>query len=135
MIKRILEIAFGMILIGAVVGITFGIFNMGKRSTEVSQGTIGKTLNKYSDEYAQYDVGTLVLGEEVVGLISDDMEVAVKVITGVDTAGKDYINATGLADAKDSSKAQYINPYKNFKCTGVTRNKNGVITNLEFTQQ
>ncbi len=139
MVKKILTFAFGIILVVSFIGLSFGFFNMGKKSAENSQGVLGKKLNEYSDEYSQYTVGTLVLGEEVLSLINEDMEVTVKVKTGVDNStGKSYTAASTaeeIANAKNRNKNEYINPYKNFKCTSVDRNNNGVITNLEFTQQ
>jgi hypothetical protein len=138
MVKKILTFAFGIILVVSFIGVSFGFYNMGKKSVENSQGVLGKRLNEYSDEYSQYSVGTLVLGEEVLSLINEDMEVTVKVKTGADSTGKAYTAASSaedIAKAKNRNGNEYINPYKNFKCTGVDRNSNGVINVLEFTQQ
>ncbi len=135
--KEILKIAIVLIIAASLIGLGFGIYNMGKHSAEVSQGTIGETLNKYADKYSKYEVGTLVLGEEVLSLLDDDLEIEIVVATGEDTAGTTYKKdnlATTLVSAKAPLNGKYINPYKNFKCTAVDRNSNGVITKLTFTQ-
>lgn len=135
--KEVLKTAIVLIIIASLIGLAFGIFNMGKHSAEVSQGTIGETLNKYADKYSKYEVGTLVLGEEILDLLNEDMEIEIVVATGEDTAGTTYKKdnlSTTLVNATAPLNGKYINPYKNFKVTAVNRNSNGVITKLTFTQ-
>lgn len=136
--KTIIKIVAGIIIVVGIVGISFGIYNTSRTSINSSVNQFNQLTAQYDNiTYSQYENGT-AKGEEIVRLITglttsgDGVSIVVK--TKMDTAGTTY-SATGTTSVvTDKSSDKYINPNGMFDCA-ITRNNNGVITSITFTQK
>ena len=135
--KKILIFAAGILLAIGLVGTTFLIYNNAKTSINSSINQYSNLTAQYDNlSYSQYENGT-AKGDEIVRLINGlptaNDGVTIKVITKMDTTGTEY-NATNSTVETSSTSNKYINPNAVFNCS-ITRNANGVITVVTFTQR
>ncbi len=123
-----------IILVACVgIGLTMYVMNEGKEGTNKNMAQYTSLTSQYTDvEREKYD-GMEVSGSEVVKVIKSELEkseISVEYATLASPtktlAATDTINLI-------ATDAKYINPYGVFQGS-VTKDANGVVTTLTFTQ-
>lgn len=143
---KLLLMAAGAIITCIVVVVGFQLTQSGKNDTNKAKEQYTSISNEYDDvKLAAYDEVTIA-GSDVVNciqtygtlLISANYNFTIKVVTGENSNGVDYgdnykteINKNTAIE--NSTEKDYINPLGKFKGK-ISRNTNGVIESITFTQ-
>ncbi len=137
--KKIILFAVGIILVVGFIAIGMSIFNKGRSSVNNTTSQFDSLTSQYDDvEYANLDGGT-ASGSEVVRLIQglekkdDGVTITVKTKADASSNGTTY-SKTQKYEVTDKQNAGYINPSASFNAK-VTKNTNGLVSNVTFTQK
>ena len=148
---KLLLMAAGAIITCIVVVVGFQLTQSGKNDTNKAKEQYTSISNEYDDvKLAAYDEVT-ISGSDVVNCIhtygtlltSDYYTFTIKVMTaenmGENTSGVTYDcyyadKVSKNTSVENSTKEDYINPLGKFKGK-ISRNKNGVIDSITFTQE
>ncbi len=148
-----IKIGAAIVIVLVVVSIGFMVLRSGQDTAKLGLEKLGQ-INSDLDtlDMSMYD-NESTTGNEVVNFIEKNKSGSFSIIvyTGMDTDGEAYVrtynsseNTVGesvisnmdelIKSAKDPGKSVYINPSKSF-LGKVIKNKNGVVTCVEFRQQ
>ena len=141
---KIILFAAGFLLTVALIAIGVNVYNKGKTTIDNATVQYDSAMSKYDNAaFTQYD-GTTASGAAVLDMIksleNDTTGVTITVKTGKNTSGEPYTNDGNLqnkiktAQNKSATNNNYINPSKQFLCA-VTKDDNGVVSGVTFTQQ
>jgi len=138
-VTKIIIFAATIVVVCVMVALGFKIVNEGKASITNGTSQYNDMAAEYSDvKLASYD-NSDVLGSEVRNVILKQIEKKTSVTITVKTlagAGVTYNATPGATPTPPltATSVEYINPTASF--TGkLTKNANGVITNVTFTQK
>ncbi len=150
--KELLLGAAGIVVVCIVVGLYFYVTRQGKSTFNNGTNQYTSMMADYSElDYAMYE-DLSVLGEEVKKIIKDNesnTSIKIKVVTQqnisnqvgvsestIETNSQNlyYKYYTGTPVFEERNSTNYINESASFR-GAVTRNKNGLITIVTFTQQ
>lgn len=135
---KLLLLAVAAIITCIVCGIAFYVTREGKSAVNTSTNQFNQMTTSYQEiDITMYDKLS-VSGAEVKTIIeesSSDSVCNVTVKTLRDSVGTTYTGtANELLDGMTKGSAKYINPSANF-LGSVTKDGNGLVTMLTFTQQ
>ena len=142
--KKYIMGVLGLILALGVCFTAVSIYKKADTATDNGMDQYDILLSQYGDSmYARYDGGS-ASGDEILSLLENmraEDGVSITVINGSSTStvySYTTLNASGstqLKDAKTRSKTTtFINPNANFT-SSVTKDANGVISGITFTQK
>ncbi len=126
--KRIVEIAVGMLMLVGVISIGYGIFHQGEElASQTSERIANEIAERKEWSLTQYE-GLGASGVDVIKYIKTNIDQVDKI--KVVTEGKTFYASVDQFDKyRVSSSEYYINPLKTFTVETV-RNKNKVITEV-----
>lgn len=122
------------VVIILIAGFVLIAFSLGKGFFNKNVASASNMSNKANaQKYAMYDNST-VTGSDVITALNSDLEtgftISVKTTGGTSTT----YTVSSVYNVTDPSNANYIEPTGSFKSV-LTKNSNGTVTSITFTQQ
>ena len=131
---RALLLAAGIILTVLLISVMVTEFKSAKDMMNVSSEMISeRTEELRNGELLSLD-GTVVYGSDVVNICRKEIEKGIKITLKKDSGSTVYTDAGSLSKLRDYEDAEYIKPFTRWKCN-ITKNNNGIITDIVFTQK
>lgn len=130
---KIFLVVVAVILVGLIIAWSTGVFK--DKRNDLNEGT--EKINSAISSMVEFDLltydGGSISGDLLLDLINDARDGKLDVIIKVKTLQMTVSPAPYPSTAPLKTDSNYINPNGNFKGK-VTRNENGIITEITFTQ-